>query len=101
MQLEGDFDTPEAVASIVDKRVIENYVLHPTNFFAYQHLYGSKPDLPAGDEKFWLDLKLYEKRRRSFEKRINALPPDHREYALLIYANPVLNKLRIIEKDIA
>ena len=95
MPLEGDFDTPEAVAAAVDKQVIENYVLHPSNFFAYQQLYGSIPDLNLGGGKFRPDSKRYKNRRQHFEKRINALPPAYREYALSIYANPVLNKLRI------
>lgn len=33
MPLKGNLDTAEAVASAVDKQVIGNYMLHPTNFF--------------------------------------------------------------------
>jgi hypothetical protein len=96
MPLGGVFNTPEEVASAVEKQIIENYMLHSSNILAYKQLYGSFPDLIFRDQKFRLASKSNEKRRRHFQKRIDALPQAHREYALSIYANPVRNKLRIM-----
>jgi hypothetical protein len=93
--LDNEFDTPEAVASAVDRQIIKNYVLHPTNFFAYQRLHGNLPDLSWAKEGNGLDSELFDWQRRYFEKRINKIPTEHRKYALGIYANPVVNKIKL------
>lgn len=92
--LSGEFASPDAVAEAVDAQIIDRYVLHPTNFFAYQMLYGNTPDLPCGAlaEKFdagaWVAIGV------KFRARIDAMPAEHRPYALGIYANPIVSKLR-------
>jgi hypothetical protein len=91
--LSGEFDSPDAVAAAIDAQVIANYVLHPTNFFAYRMLHGSAPDLPCGTRGEKFDAGKYADIEARFRARIEALPAEHRPYALGIYANPVVSKL--------
>lgn len=91
--LQGEFDSPDAVAAAVDAQIIAAYVLHPTNFFAYKMLYGAYPDLPCGASGEAFDESHHLRVRHTFEQRIAAIPAPHRPYALAIYANPVVSKL--------
>jgi 1-acyl-sn-glycerol-3-phosphate acyltransferase len=96
--LEDALDTPEAIASAVDRQIIENYRLHPTNFMAYNELYGESGDFSILDERCDFNSDEYKNESWLFKQRINALPPEHRKYALAIYANPVVNKMRLISE---
>ncbi len=91
--LRGAFATPEDVAAEVDRQVLANYVLHPTNFFAYKMLHGNYPDLPCGATQQHFREDDYRVIQETFAQRIAALPEAHRPYALAIYANPILSKL--------
>jgi hypothetical protein len=86
--LPGGLETPEAVAAQVDRQIVENYCLHRSNVLAYQQLYGEGAVLPidARDARGSCSDE-------AFLARINALPAEHRECALGIYANVVLAKL--------
>lgn len=86
--LGSEFGTPEAVAAEVDRQVHSLYCLHPTNIWAYRMLHGEDAAVPE-------DLYLEEGdcTRAEFEKRIEAMPVEHRPYALAIYANAVASKL--------
>jgi hypothetical protein len=86
--LSGEFETPEQVAAEVDRQVISEYCLHPTNLYAYRALHGEAARVPD-------DLYLEEGdcSRDEFRARIDALPEPHRPYALGIYANAVASKL--------
>jgi hypothetical protein len=91
--LRDEFASPDAVAAAVDAQVIASYVLHPTNFFAYRMLHGSLPDLPCGAAGEPFDAAKFADVETRFRARIDALPSEHRAYALGIYANPVASKL--------
>lgn len=86
-----DLDTPAAVAAEVDRQVLSLYCLHPTNLYAYRMLYGEDVVVPT-------DIYLEEGdcSKNEFEGRINAMPPEHRPYALGIYANAVSSKLELV-----
>jgi 1-acyl-sn-glycerol-3-phosphate acyltransferase len=88
--LSGGLDTPDAVASEVDRQVISQYCLHPTNLYAYRRLYGEDAPVPQ-------DLYLEEGdcSEAAFDARIEAMPDEHRPYALGIYANAVVSKLAV------
>ncbi len=86
--LDGEFDSAEAVAEEVDRQVIEGFCLHPTNLFAYRQLHGQDVDIPPG-----LSLEQGDTDEQAFTARIDALAPEHRPYALAIYANAVSSKL--------
>jgi len=42
--LKGEFNSADEVATEVDRQIIGNYLLHPSNYFAYKMLYGNYPD---------------------------------------------------------
>lgn len=91
--LRGEFTGPEDVAAEVDRQVIENYVLHPTNFFAYKILHGAYPNFLCGAKQEVFREDAHRAIQEKFAQRIAALPEAHRPYALAIYANPVVSKL--------
>jgi len=84
-------DTPEAVAAEVDRQIISEYCLHPTNVYAYRRLYGAQAPVP-------LDLYLEDGdcSEAAFDARIDAMPKTHRSHALGIYANAVVSKLALV-----
>lgn len=91
----GEFESPDAVAAAVDRQVIDMYVLHPTNFFAYKMLYGNYPDLPCGSAREPFVETQHAAIKEIFEARMAAIPEAHRPYALAIYANPIVSKLNL------
>ncbi|MDB6061779.1 MAG: cytochrome oxidase Cbb3 [Verrucomicrobiaceae bacterium] len=92
-RLQGEFASPDAVAAAIDKQIIDLYVLHPTNFFAYQVLHGSYPNLPCGSSGVPFKESEHRNIQTVFTQRIAAIPEAHRPYALAIYANPIVSKL--------
>lgn len=86
--LNADAQNALEAAQLIDRQIIDNYCLHPTNLYAYEMLYGEHAPAPK-------DLYLEEGdfSREQFEARINALPEEHRPYALAIYANAVVSKM--------
>jgi hypothetical protein len=93
--LDIPFNDADEVASTIDKQVINNYVLHPTSFFAWHALHGNYPDLPCGAEAKLFDPQRYAAEGEQFAARIAALPEPHRPYALAIYANAIASKLEL------
>ncbi len=90
--LSGDVDTPDAVAAEVDRQVISEYCLHPTNLYAYRRLYGATAPVPQQ-----LYLEEGDCSEADFDARIKAMPEAHRPYALGIYANAVVSKLALAD----
>jgi 1-acyl-sn-glycerol-3-phosphate acyltransferase len=83
-------DTPEAVAVEVDRQIISEYCLHPTNMYAYRRLYGAQAPVPQD-----LYLEDGDCSEAAFDARIDAMPEAHRPHALGIYANAVVSKLAL------
>jgi len=86
--LAGEFADADQVAREIDRQVVALYCLHPTNLYAYRMLHGDAVSIPGN-----LNLEPGSCSRAAFEARIEALPPDHRSFALAIYANAVASKL--------
>lgn len=91
--LSGTFKNAKEVAKAIDAQVISSYQLHPTNYFAYQILYGN---LPNSYEDFQSKYKAQEldQKANDFKARMDGIPEKHRNYALSIYANPVVQTLQ-------
>ena len=81
----------ETVANFLDRKIIDNYRLHSSNVFAYQRLYGELPEFMHGH----LEFSSTHKEKRFFEKRLDAVPEHLKRYWLTIYANPIVNKIRL------
>lgn len=86
--LGAGFENADEVAEAIDQQVIDGYCLHPTNLYAYDLLYGEHAPRPQG-----LYLEEGDCTREQFLARIDAMPEEHRPYALAIYANSVLSKM--------
>lgn len=93
--LRAEFADADAVAAAIDRQVIDGYVLHPTNFFAYLQLYGEAPDLPCGADGSRFVPDQHRDIGQRFAERMAALPAEHQPYALAIYANPIVSKLAV------
>jgi 1-acyl-sn-glycerol-3-phosphate acyltransferase len=76
--LHADFDTPEAVAAEIDRQVIGNYKLFPSNYLAAKTL-GEKTPLQN------------ELSSQAFDQRFAQCPEQYRPYWLAMYANPVFS----------
>ncbi|MEM1154878.1 MAG: glycerol acyltransferase, partial [Pseudomonadota bacterium] len=88
--LGADFQSAEEIASEIDRQVISTYCLHPTNIYAYKMLNRNEPSLPE-----MLDVEPGDCSRDRFEQRIQAMPVEHRPFALAIYANAIVSKLEV------
>jgi 1-acyl-sn-glycerol-3-phosphate acyltransferase len=90
----NEFDNPNkqilALSQLIDKAILSNYKLHPTNYIAldilnHSNLYAT---FYTAQEK-----QLFERR---LEKRIDAKNPIMYEAFLRMYATPVTNKLKYV-----
>jgi hypothetical protein len=94
--LKGDFEDAEAVAKAVDQQIINNYKLHPTNFFAYKMLHGQDADRFSLDLAVEGDREVFREVEKHFQQRIEQLPVEHRDKALAIYANSISCKQQLM-----
>lgn len=92
--IQGDFENADQVAAEVDQQIVENYILHPSNFFAYRALFGIPPkgDFLAPLPPFDDALKQQE---AAFLARVHRYPYELQEMVLKMYANPVLSKAEL------
>lgn len=91
--LQQAFSNTDDVAAEIDRQVLVNYVLHPTNLMAYQQLHqGNLPAqvqalIDAVEATEWAAVQA------QFHQRLQTIPAEQRDIWLGIYANPVVNKL--------
>lgn len=98
--LSADFTDANEVAAEIDRQIIDNYVLQPTNFFAYEMLHGHYPEGVYSDQKMPFNIVGLETQRQTFVDRVEALPVAHRDYVLGIYAN-IINRKQQFKKSLA
>jgi hypothetical protein len=90
--LDADFENMDAVVAEIDRQIVANYHLHPTNCFAYEALYGQAPDVKVGVEQKPYAPQAYTQEKADFMARMEAIPAQERDIALGIYANPIVNQ---------
>ena len=73
--LEGEFNTPEEIAIAIDSSIAKNYKLHSTNVAA--HALSEGQSHPSTD---------------ALLQRFEGLTAKQQEYALAMYANPVMRQ---------
>ncbi len=83
------------VAEIVDKQIYNNYWLWPSNYLAYDLLNNSTHYADKYDENTKQKLEERYKSTTEITKHDNK---DIRELFLLLYANPVINRLKYKQK---
>ena len=78
----------QALASVIDDSILQNYKLWPTNYIAY--------DILNRTQKFESFYTTEEKQlfQRRFEMRIDTENSTLRDGFLAMYANPVVNKMK-------
>ena len=79
----------QALAQAIDFSILSSYKLWPTNYIAYDILNDTKQFAAMYTEK---EKQLFERR---LELRINAGNETLREGFLAMYANPVVNKMKL------
>lgn len=90
----GDFNDADELAAEIDRQVIENYVLQPSNCFAYMAIYGEVPDVLVRSEGIPFGTQQFQQERRMFARRLRAIEPKYRRFVREMYANPVVSKLQ-------
>jgi hypothetical protein len=85
--LGGEFETAQAVAAEIDRQVVSNFRLHPSNLIAWRALHGDDSRLSA------LATEPGSISDDSFMERIESLPEPERPFALGQYAAAVDSKL--------
>lgn len=78
--IEADFETPEALAEEIDRQIISNYYLHPSNLLAA----GQTDDATA-------------EQTQGLEQRIAQVANGAQDILRQMYANPVLNQQKFQE----
>ncbi|MDP5210091.1 1-acyl-sn-glycerol-3-phosphate acyltransferase [Microbulbifer sp. 2205BS26-8] len=91
--IEGDFHDVNSLAEEIDRQIVGNYILHPTNLIAYELIYGSVAGLPVGyPSKPW-EPQAHTGMREAFEARMQKIDERWRDKAIQAYANPVVSRL--------
>lgn len=76
--VEGEFESPEALAEHIDHEILSQYYLHPSNRIA------------AGETE-----GITDEQRAAFDARLEGLEPGAQEILRRMYANPVLNQRKL------
>jgi 1-acyl-sn-glycerol-3-phosphate acyltransferase len=78
--LRADFADAEAVVREIDRQVICQYHLFPSNYLAYAE---------QGHVCADVDARSTTEEQRQFDERLAQCPPEYRPYWLAMYANPL------------
>ena len=88
-------DSIEQVVAQIERQIICNYVLHPSNFFAYRELYGECPQAPFGENQEPFDVSAHSRDEAEFTARLGTMPVQLRPYVLKMYANCISRKIEL------
>ncbi len=93
------FASVEEVAAYLDRVIVQQSILQPTNALAYELLEGHKPDCHVGyQQQSYLTLDTTALRSQ-FEARSQQCPAEYRALWLKHYANPVYAQLALATAD--
>jgi len=99
--LHGHYESDDDVVAEIDRQVIQNYVLHPSNCFAWQALGNDTRDLTfSAKHKAFKGAALSEA-KAEFDARLAAIPEAHRDIVLHMYANPIASQKALDETPAA
>lgn len=83
----------QSLANILDEKIISNYKLWPTNYIAYDLLHKTNAFADKYSQK---EKQLFERRLELRVDKENKAVVDN---FLAMYANPVVNKLKLLENE--
>ncbi len=93
--LTGDYPDAKAVAREVDRQILQNYKLRPSNFMAVENLPDvfSQPDMKAFIDNWRADFEpeRLASEKAQFEGRLAGCSASEQHWWLLQYANPVVS----------
>jgi hypothetical protein len=92
-EMQADYQDTDDLVAELDQQILNNYVLHATNCFAYEMLFNQIPNVKYSDKQIAYNPAMLVVEKAEFVERMQAIPEEHREIALAIYANPVKSKL--------
>lgn len=93
--LTGDYHSADELAEEIDRQIIGNYVLQPSNCFAYRAIYGQVPDVVVRAEGIPFREEDFPEEARFFTERLRCIEPKYRSFVRHMYANPVVSKLEL------
>lgn len=91
--LDAEMQNVEDVAATLDRTILDNYVLHPSNCLAYEMLEHKAPGLKVTAANIRFGERSWDQERRHLDERYQSCDPAWRHMLLTIYANPVYAKL--------
>lgn len=98
--LDDDFDTVEQVAGEIDRQIISKMELFPVNYWALSRLDEEPYKSLAAQLSDEVTSKLGRKESMALTNRLRTCPPPDRSYFLKMYANPILNRQRLLETEV-
>ena len=97
-KLDGNFETEDEVAAEIDRQIMSRMELFPVNYWALSRLEESPYQELAealGDE---VTRHISRKDVLALTNRLKTCPPPDRPYFLRMYANPVVNRHRLMQQ---
>lgn len=94
-EMNGDYEDADAFAEALDRQIIGNYVLQPSNCFAYRAIYGEVPAVTVRSERIPFTEKQFKAEAQIFNERLRAMDPKYRPLVREMYANPVVSQLAL------
>ena len=91
--LAGEFENTDAVTDEIDQQILSQYVLHPTNCFAYELLEKKSPRVKVTANQVDFTETNFDEARAKFIAHINECDESYRTVMLEAYANPVYASL--------
>lgn len=85
-----DVESVDQLTALIDREIIANYQLQPTNILAYEMLTGS--DDYSEHWRRQLNDRDWSRITQLFQDRIAGMPEHYRDIVLAMYANPVKQK---------
>ena len=96
--LDAEFASVDDVAAEIDRQILSRMELFPVNYWALQRLEESPYRELAGEYDDALNSLVTRRDALELTNRLRACPLPDREYFLRMYANPVVNRHRLLNQ---
>ncbi|TWI54897.1 glycerol-3-phosphate acyltransferase [Pseudomonas duriflava] len=94
--LSGEYPDAKQLAVEVDRRIIMNYRLFPANHLAYERWDGRDEGLAVPAASTLFPAEELAEAREKWQGRLDDCPAEYRPHLIRQYAQPVLNKYRLL-----
>ena len=91
--LQDEYATTDDVVAEIDRQILSNYVLHPTNCIAYEMLEQQSPKVLVSAGGIPFHEAKCQPIRELFQQRVAACDERWRDFLVRAYANPVYTRL--------